>query len=159
MKNADQPFLERAIEKAKESVAKGGFPSGAILVKDGEVIGEGLCLGGALHDPTSHGEIAAIRSACATLKTTELKDAVLYAAMSPCVMCLSAAMWSGVVRIVYALAQEKVAAQYYGGHYEMAALNNTFLTPIKLDHLKKLEPEALAIVRAWEKQWAAPKVG
>jgi tRNA(Arg) A34 adenosine deaminase TadA len=65
-------FLELAIEKAKESVAQDGFPAGAVVAKDGQVIGVGISIGNSLNDPTSHGETAAIRDACKNLKTTDL---------------------------------------------------------------------------------------
>lgn len=88
----DIKFLILAIKKAEESVAKGGFPAGAIIVKDGKVVGEGISIGNKLNDPTSHGEMASIRNACKNLKTSDLSESTLYASMQPCLMCLGASM-------------------------------------------------------------------
>ena len=73
----DKKFLQKAIEKAKESVALGGFPAGAVIVKNGEIVGEGVSIGNELNDPTSHGEMASIREACKNLKTSDLSQTVL----------------------------------------------------------------------------------
>lgn len=147
----DKQFLRHAIEKAKESVAQGGFPAGAVVVKNGEIVGKGVSIGNKLNDPTSHGEMAAIREACKNLKTSDLSDSVLYASMQPCLMCLGASMWSAIPKIVFACPKEKVSAEYYGGHYQSTAINSELMHPIKLVHFAELENESLAIVRKWEK--------
>ena len=90
MQNQDREFLLKAIEKAKESVVKGGFPAGAIVVKDGRIIGSGISIGMSLNDPTSHGEMSSIRDACKNLEVSNLSGATLYASMHPCLMCFSA---------------------------------------------------------------------
>ncbi len=147
----DKQFLQRAIEKAKESVAQGGFPAGAIVVKNGEIIGEGVSIGNKLNDPTSHGEMASIREACKNLKTSDLSGTVLYASMQPCLMCLGASMWSAIPKIVFACPKEKVSAEYYGGHYESSQINSELIRPLELVHFADLEDESLAIVHEWEK--------
>ncbi len=148
---SDSDFLYQAIEKAKESLAKGGFPAGAIVVKDGKVIGEGISIGNKLNDPTSHGEIAAIRNACKNLETADLSGSVLYASMQPCLMCLGASMWSAIKKIVFACSKEKVSVEYYGGQYSPPAINSELTHPIEIVHLSDLEGESLAVVCAWEK--------
>lgn len=147
----DKDYLIKAIEKASESVAQGGFPAGAIVVKDGEIIGEGISIGNKLNDPTSHGEMAAIRNACKSLSMSDLSGATLYASMQPCVMCLSASMWSAISRIVFACSKERVATEYYGGHYNPASINEEFTNPLELVHIAELEEDSLAVVREWEK--------
>lgn len=147
----DKQFLQRAIEKAKESVSQGGFPAGAVIVKNGKIIGKGVSLGNKLNDPTSHGEIDAIRSACKNLQTSDLSSSVLYASMQPCLMCLGASMWSAISKIVFALPKEKVSAEYYGGLYAPSVINKELTCPLKLVHFAELEDESLAIVREWEK--------
>lgn len=146
----EEKFLELAIEKARESVASGGFPAGAIVVRDGAVVGEGVSIGNKIHDPTSHGEMAAIRDACKSLQQKELTDAVLYSSMQPCLMCLGAIFWSGIRRVVYACAQECVSSDYYGGRYHTDVINSKLLPPIELIHCAELEEESLLVVRAWE---------
>ena len=71
----DENFLLMAIEQAKESCKQGGFPAGAIIVKDGKIIGRGISIGTRLCDPTSHGEMAAIRNACHGIQSADLSGA------------------------------------------------------------------------------------
>ena len=148
MENKD--FLQLAIEKAKESVVKGGFPAGAVVVKDGRVIGEGVSIGNKLNDPTSHGEMAAIRDACKNLRTTDLLSAILYASMQPCLMCLGASAWSSISKIIYACPKNKVSAEYYAGHYVPEAINAELSKPIEIVPAPELEEESLKVVREWE---------
>lgn len=147
----DKQFLQKAILKAKESVAQGGFPAGAIVVKNGEIVGEGVSVGNKLNDPTSHGEMASIREACINLKTSDLSGSTLYASMQPCLMCLGASMWSAIPKIVFACPKDKVSTDYYGGHYQPSAINTELTHPIELVHFAELENESLAIVHEWEK--------
>lgn len=147
----DNDYLRLAIGKAKESVTQGGFPAGAVLVHDGQVVSEGISIGNILHDPTSHGEVASIRAACKKSGSTDLSGATLYASMQPCVMCLGAAMWSSVSRIVFACAKQKVDDAYYGGRYDQSEINATFSRPIEIVHVAELEEESVSVVREWEK--------
>jgi len=146
----DKEFLRQAIEKARESLTKRGFPAGAVIVKDGKVVGEGVSIGSVLHDPTSHGEVAAIRDACKNLGTNDLSGATLYGSLESCSMCLSASMWASVSKVVYACSKDKVAPEYYGGNYTSNALNKEFLKPLELVHLPELEEESLKLVKDWE---------
>ena len=150
MQNKDKEFLIKAIERAKESVAQGGFPAGAIIVKNGEIVGSGISVGNNLKDPTGHGEIAAIRDACKDLGTSNLSGAVLYASMQPCLMCLSASMWASIPKIIFACSKEKVSDEYYGGCYNISNINEEFIKPIALIHMPELEQEALKVVKEWE---------
>lgn len=144
------PYVKMAIEKAKESVRHGGFPAGAVVVKNGKVFGEGISIGNLLHDPTSHGEMSSVRNACQSLKSSNLSGATLYASMQPCLMCLGAAMWSGITEIVYACPQDKVSEEYYGGNYNSNAVSLTFLKPINITHLAELEKDSIEVVAQWE---------
>jgi len=86
----DKQYLKLAIEQAKKSVMEGGFPAGAIVVKDGKIISEGVSLGRKLNDPTEHAETSAIRKGCKNLGSY-LDGAILYASLQPCIMCFSVA--------------------------------------------------------------------
>ena len=97
---ADKEFLQLALNQAKISVKKGGFPAGAIVVKDRKIISEGIRIGYSLHDPTSHAETAAIRQACRKLRTSDLSGAILYESLECCTMCFSVANWAGISKIV-----------------------------------------------------------
>ncbi len=147
----DKKFLQKAIEKARESVSLGGFPARAVIVKNGKIVGEGVSIGNKLNDPTSHGEMASIQEACKTLKTSDLSQTALYASMQPCVMCLGAAMWSLIPKIVYACPKEKVSVDYYGGQYKPSAINSELTHPIEIVHFVELEKESLTVVMGWEK--------
>ncbi len=143
-------FLKKAIEKARESVAQGGFPAGAIVVKDGKIIGEGISIGNKLNDPTSHGEMSAVRDACKNIASSDLNGSTLYASMEPCSMCHSASMWSGIQKIVFACSKVKVSPEYYGGTYKTVSLNETFNRPLEIVQQGELEEESLEVVKLWE---------
>lgn len=87
----DLEYLKIAVEQAKKSLEQGGFPAGAIVVKDGKIISKAVSLGYILHDPTSHAEMDAIRQACKILKTVNLEGTTLYENLTSCAMCFSAA--------------------------------------------------------------------
>ncbi|MGE4352036.1 MAG: nucleoside deaminase, partial [Bdellovibrionales bacterium] len=129
-------------------------PAGSVVVNNGNVIGEGLAIGNVINDPTSHDTTAAIRDACKNVQSSDLSGSVLYASMQPCLMCLGAAMWAGVARIVFACPQNKVSPEYYGGHYDTLSINHSFLRPLIIEHLPALEQRSLEVVRAWEKKLA-----
>lgn len=152
MQNQDKEFLIKAIEKAKESVEKGGFPAGAIVVKDGQIIGSGISIGNVLKDSTCHGEMASIRDACKNLNSGDLSGATLYASMQPCLMCFGASMWSGISKIIFACTKEKVSPEYYGGYYKVTDINKNLIRPIKIIQIPELEESSLALVRKWEEK-------
>ena len=103
--------MRRAIEIARESVEEPGtLPYGAVVVKDGEIIGEGLNRSAATSDPTSHGEVEAIRDACRRLSVTSLKGADLYTSGEPCSMCVATMYQVGIKRLFYAGAASDSAA-------------------------------------------------
>lgn len=88
-------FLRRAIALATENVVAGkGGPFGAVIVKDGRIVGEGANSVTATNDPTAHGEVNAIRAACKALNTFALQGCELYTSCEPCPMCLAAAHWA-----------------------------------------------------------------
>lgn len=87
----DKKFLKIAVEQAKKSAKQGGFPAGAVVVKDGKVIAEGVSLGYILHDPTEHAETSAIKKACKLIGSSDLTGATLYESLECCNMCFSVA--------------------------------------------------------------------
>lgn len=109
--NPDDIFLARAIELARQGSQQGdGGPFGAVIVRDGRIVGEGWNRVVADKDPTAHAEIAAIRIACAVLGQFHLNGCTLYASSEPCPMCLSAAYWARIERIVFANSRAEAAA-------------------------------------------------
>lgn len=99
---ADRVWLLAAIELAIANVGDGGGPFGAIVVRDGEVIGRGINLVTTELDPTAHAEVVAIRRACRAVSDFSLAGASLYASCEPCPLCLAAALWARIGRVVYA---------------------------------------------------------
>ena len=95
-------FLRRAIALATQNVVSGkGGPFAAVIVRDGVVVGEGANSVTATNDPTAHGEVNAIRAACAALGVFTLKGCELYTSCEPCPMCLAASYWARLDAIYY----------------------------------------------------------
>lgn len=102
--------LSHALALAVENARSGkGGPFGAVLVKDGRVIGQGTNLVTSANDPTAHAEINAIREACRRLNTFRLDDSILYASCEPCPMCLGAIYWARIGRVFYAATRSDAA--------------------------------------------------
>ena len=95
-------FMQRAIELSIESINSGGGPFGSVIVKDEKIISEGMNRVTVDNDPTSHGEIVAIRNACKKLNTFNLSNCSLYSSCEPCPMCMSAIYWSHISKVYYA---------------------------------------------------------
>ena len=152
---SDLHFLQQAVKQAKKSVEQGGFPAGAVLVKNEEVIAEGVSLGFLLHDPTSHAETSSIRAACKKLETTDLAGATLYASLQPCLMCYCVANWANVSRIVYACQKtdEMVTKSYYEGKNKIEEVNNKNTHQIEIEYLADFEEEMLDLIKNWEKSF------
>lgn len=97
----DLKFMKMACDIATGNVDRGGGPSGAVIVKDGEVIaaaGDSVSMD---HDPTAHAVVNAIRRACSLIRHFTLDGSVAYCSCEPCPMCLSALYCAGVSRIYY----------------------------------------------------------
>ena len=97
----EQAWLDRAVDLATANVARGGGPFGAVVVRDGAVIGEGANRVTADLDPTAHAEVVAIRAACRRTGSFSLAGATVYASCQPCPLCLSAALWARVDAVVH----------------------------------------------------------
>ena len=95
-------FMQRAIQLAVENVrTRNGGPFAAVIVRDGEIIGEGANSVTATNDPTAHGEVNAIRNACRALNTFTLRGCEIYTSCEPCPMCLAAIYWSRIDAIYF----------------------------------------------------------
>lgn len=100
--DSDRDWLGMAIALARKNVAAGGWPFGAVVVRDGELLATGVNDVTADNDPTAHAEIRAIRDACAQAGEISLTGAVLYSSCEPCPMCMAAAIWAGLSAVVFA---------------------------------------------------------
>jgi tRNA(Arg) A34 adenosine deaminase TadA len=95
-------FLRRAIVLAIQNVdVGGGGPFAAVIVRGGKIVGEGVNTVTTTNDPTAHGEVNAIRSACKAMGTFTLAGCALYTSCEPCPMCLAAAYWARLDAIYY----------------------------------------------------------
>ncbi len=106
MINPDRKFMEIAIKEAGEIAKQGGYPIGAVIVKNGEVLTTGRSTAKINNDPTSHAEIDAIRNATKKLTSMYLEDCVLYTTLEPCAMCTAACVWAKLKGIVYGASME-----------------------------------------------------
>ncbi len=104
-------FIQQALHLAADSARSGrGGPFGALVVRDGEVIGQGCNGVTSALDPTAHAEVVAIRAACRRVGDFRLDGALLYASCMPCPMCYAAIYWARIDRVYYAASGELAAA-------------------------------------------------
>ena len=111
MTEQDKEFMRRAFELAQNGIDDGqGGPFGAIVVKDGKIIGEGCNRVTSTNDPTAHAEVVAIRQACQNLNNFQLEDCTIYTSCEPCPMCLGAIYWARPKQMFFACNREDAAA-------------------------------------------------
>jgi guanine deaminase len=104
---AIRSFMQQAVDIAVENVKTGhGGPFGAIVVKDGIVVGVGKNEVTASNDPTAHAEVQAIRDACKRLETFQLTDCEMYTSCEPCPMCLGAIYWARPKAVYFVCSKE-----------------------------------------------------
>ncbi len=103
-------FLQQAVELARDNVANGGGPFGAVIVKAGQIVAASGNRVTANLDPTAHAEIMAIRLACEKLGDFQLTDCTLYTSCEPCPMCLGAIYWSRLREVYFACNRLDAAA-------------------------------------------------
>lgn len=106
----DQDFMQRALELASLAEAQGEVPVGAVIVHDGEIIGEGYNQVISLSDPCAHAEVLALRAAGAALGNYRLVDTTLYVTLEPCPMCAGAMTHARVKRLVFATTDPRTGA-------------------------------------------------
>ncbi len=160
----EERFMRRALEISGSALDKPGTePFGAVIVRDGRIVGEGLNHSAAHHDPTSHGETEAIRDACRNLQTVDLRGCELYTSCEPCALCVAAMVISGIGQMYYAASLGQA-----GPIFDPLPQGERF--PIDCDHLsrecgamvanralraeQKLDGPAVEILQAW----AAPRL-
>lgn len=149
--NQDNYFIAKAIAVSKKSISIGGYPVGAVIVRDGKIVAQGLSNGKNNLDATMHAEIDAIRKASKKLHRRNLDDIVLYSSLEPCEMCFFASFWAYIPRIVYACERKRVKKIYYMGDHNLAVFNKKNRRKIDLVHLKQFSNSAFKIIDDWEK--------
>ena len=103
----DEQYMRRALELARRAEAEGEVPVGALVVLQGEIIGEGWNRPIAARDPTAHAEIQAMRAAALSLENYRLTGATLYVTLEPCDMCVGAMFHARIARAVYGATDPK----------------------------------------------------
>lgn len=106
----DLSMMKIAMDLAKEAAAAGEVPVGAIVVKDGQIIGRGSNAPIGLHDPSAHAEIQALRDAANNIGNYRLVDCTLYVTLEPCAMCTGAIQHARISRLVYGASDTKTGA-------------------------------------------------
>lgn len=146
---APEDFMRRAVELSRESLADGeGGPFGAVVVRDGTIVGEGRNRVLAVHDPTAHAEVQAIRAACVGLGTHDLSGCVIYTSCEPCPMCLAAILWARLDAIHYGNGRDDAAAI----GFDDALFYEEVAKPMerrRVPHGRLLADEARAVFRDW----------
>ena len=149
MTDQDQKFMMRAIELARGGMeANAGGPFGCVVVKDGEIVGEGSNCVTSTNDPTAHAEVVAIRNACSNLDTFQLDGCAVYTSCEPCPMCLGAIYWARPAAIFFAGTQEDAAdAGFDDEHFyiELAKPNDER----ELKMVSLLREEAQKVFQSW----------
>ena len=149
MTDPDRRHLLHAVALSKARMEAGlGGPFGAVVVRDGAVLAEGWNEVTSANDPTAHAEVQAIRRACAAAGSFALRGATLYSSCEPCPMCLAAAYWARVDRLVYANTRDQAAAV----GFDDAFLYEEMPKPPQDRTLPMLHlalPEAEAVFREW----------
>ncbi len=150
MQDQKQHFMREAIEQARKGMEGGeGGPFGAIVVKDGKIVGRGNNRVTSSNDPTAHAEVEAIRDACKNLDTFQLDGCVMYASCEPCPMCLGAIYWARPDKLYFACSREDAA----GIGFDDDFIYKEIPLPIKERKIKTrqlLQDEGLRVFRAWE---------
>ena len=142
-------FMMRAIELSIESAKTKGGPFGSVIVKDNKIIAEGSNQVTINNDPTAHGEIVAIRSACQKLNTFNLSECDLYSSCEPCPMCLSAIYWSRIENIFYANTRIDAKSIDFDDSFIYSEINKDLENrKIKMHQMHR--DEALEAFKIWE---------
>jgi tRNA(adenine34) deaminase len=105
-----EQFMHLALRLARQAASAGEVPVGAVVVKDGVVLGRGRNRVEARQDASQHAELLALRQAARRLHSWRLEGCDLYVTLEPCAMCAGAAVWSRIRRIVFAAADAKAGA-------------------------------------------------
>jgi tRNA(Arg) A34 adenosine deaminase TadA len=144
-------FMKEAITLALSNVENShGGPFGAVVVKEGKVIGSGANQVTASNDPTAHAEIVAIREATSKLGTFDLTGCEIYASCEPCPMCLGAIYWAKIGKLYYAATKDDAAkADFDDSHiYQEFALPKNERSLVSLQMMRD---DAVKVFEAWNK--------
>ena len=144
--------MREAIRLSIQMMRRGkGGPFGAVVVRNGKIVGRGFNQVTSANDPTAHAEIVAIRAACQRLKTFQLEDCELYTSCEPCPMCLSAIYWARLRSVFYGNTRKEAAKIDFDDDF----IYREVALPIGKRTLKMkqlLHEEALAAFAEWQRK-------
>lgn len=160
----EENFLRLAIELSATALETPGTePFAAVVVRNGQIVGQGINRSLEKRDPTSHGETEAIRDACRNLDTVDLRECDLYSSCEPCALCVAAMQISGIRRLYYAggLAESNAALQ----HLPLSARFTVDVDTLReqcgktveeraMPARQALSEDAMKVLCAWAKQRA-----
>lgn len=130
-------FLQHAIDLAIASAKQQGGPFGAVVVKDGKIIGEGHNQVTETCDPSAHAEIMAIRNACKQINDYQLTDCVIYSSCEPCPMCMSAIYWARIPELIFAATAEDAAKAGFDDQFIVNELSKHYSKrSMKIEHVQ-----------------------
>lgn len=142
-------FMQEAIDLAKQNLKlKNGGPFGAVVVKDGKIIGRGANSVTSQNDPTAHAEVNAIREACTAIKSFQLDNCEIYSSCEPCPMCLGAIYWARPKKFYYAATREDAAK----AGFDDSEIYKEIQLPIgarKIPSEQLMENEANQVFETW----------
>lgn len=157
----DLKYLQRAVDISRHALEdEGNTPFGALVVIDGEIVGEGTSSVVKLHDPTAHAEVMALRAAGETMGQHLFEEGVMYASSEPCPMCLVACYWARIPRLVYGASSHDVATN----GFEDLQLYRELTLPRDHRAIREecpqgvIKEEAVSVLRAWADTLPEPVV-
>lgn len=142
-------FMDEAIALSRRCLGTGkGGPFGAVVVKDGQIVGRGSNSVTLLNDPTAHAEVMAIRDACHNLHTFQLDGCEIYTSCEPCPMCLGAIYWARPDKIYFAADKQDASAAGFDDSFIYQELDRPMMER-KIATEQHNSEAARAVFQAW----------
>ena len=143
--------MQEAINAAFEGMRQKGGPFGAVVVKNGEIVGKGSNCVTETNDPTAHAEIVAIRDACKKLGSFQLEGCEIYTSCEPCPMCLGAIYWARPDKVFYACDKDDAADSGFDDAFIYKELKLP-LSERKVPFVQMSREEALSVFAEWNEK-------
>jgi guanine deaminase len=150
-------FIQRTIDLAMANVEQGGRPFACVIVKDGQVLAEGVNRVGQTHDPTAHAEIVAIREAAAILQSENFAGCDFYILAHPCPMCLAAMYYCSPDRVVFITTRDEYSHYYIDDrkYFTLANFYGEFAKPWqsrRMPMVHQPHPDGVGVYRRWKER-------
>jgi guanine deaminase len=148
----DEAFMKLAIEQALKGMSSNeGGPFGAVVVRDGQIVGVGNNRVTSSNDPTAHAEVVAIRDACKNLGSFQLDGCIVYTSCEPCPMCMGAIYWARPDKVYYGCSKEDAARIGFDDQFIYEELEVP-MSERKMPMIQCLRDEANEVFVSWEKK-------